>query len=59
MTERDLEEQDLRIEQMTVNIQKLRSELKWEGRKVMLQTIIAIAAAVGAGIALGRVLFGA
>jgi hypothetical protein len=43
---------------MTVNIQKLRSELKWEGRKVMLQTIIAIAAAVGAGIALGRVLFG-
>jgi hypothetical protein len=58
MTERDLEEQDLRIEQMTVNIQKLRSELKWEGRKVMLQTIIAIAAAVGAGIALGRVLFG-
>ena len=58
MTERDLEEQDLRIEQMTVNIQKLRNELKWEGRKVMLQTIIAIAAAVGAGVALGRVLFG-
>ena len=76
MTERDLEEQDLRIEQMTVNIEKLRQdirqdqekarrdghrlrlEIKWETRKFALQTMIALAAAVAAGVALGRFWFG-
>jgi hypothetical protein len=76
MGERDQLEQDLRIEQMTVNIEKLRQdirldqqkarqdadkmrlEIKWETRKFMLQSVIALAAAVAAGVALGRFLFG-
>ena len=58
MTERDELEQDLRIEQMTINIEKMRADMKWEARKFTISAILAAAALVGAGVALGRFLFG-
>ena len=41
------------MEQMTVNIEKMRSDMKWEARKFLLSAVLATAAAVGAGIAIG------
>lgn len=38
---------------MTVNIEKMRSDMKWEARKFLLSAVLATAAAVGAGIAIG------
>jgi hypothetical protein len=53
MTARDQEEQVLRIEQLTINIEKLRADLRWEARKFLIQALAASAAllAAGAGIA--------
>jgi hypothetical protein len=56
MTTRDQEEQDLRIEQMTINIEKMRADMKWETRKFAIQAIVAGAALLGAGVALGTYL---
>jgi hypothetical protein len=46
----------LRIDQMTVNIEKMRMEMKMEARKFLIQALFAAAACVGAGVALGRFL---
>lgn len=65
MAERDQEEQDLRIDQMALNIEQMRFDMraeelrrealqKWETRKFVVQFVLAIAAAVAAGVALGR-----
>jgi hypothetical protein len=57
MTIRDQEEQDLRIDQMTINIEKIREDLeqfkrdqvnrkddlKWENRKFVVSAIVAAA----------------
>jgi hypothetical protein len=54
----------LRIDQMTVNIEKMRFDMterqkqaameqKWETRKFLVSAVLATAAAVGAGIAIG------
>lgn len=51
MTERDEEEQRLRIEQMTVNIEKMRADMHWEFWKVGLQLIAALGAAFAGGAA--------
>jgi hypothetical protein len=67
MTGRDQEEQDLRIDQMTINILKLRS--KWPSRsrrrnnrsggtqRFVVSAILATAAAVGAGVGLGNLIW--
>ncbi len=39
---------------MAVNIEKLRSDLRYESRKFALQLVVAIAASVGAGVALAN-----
>lgn len=39
---------------MTIQIERLRQEIKMENRKFLVQLLIAIAAAVGIGIAIGR-----
>jgi hypothetical protein len=57
MTTRDQEEQDLRIEQMTINIDKLHQEQKWEIRKFVLQTFVAAIAAIGVGVGIGNLIW--
>ena len=39
---------------MTIQIERLRQELRMENRKFIVQLVIAIAASVGVGIAIGR-----
>ena len=39
---------------MTIQIERLRREIKMENRKFIAQAVIAIAAALGIGIAIGR-----
>lgn len=46
-------EQQLRIDLMTIQIERLRQELKMENRKFLLATITASAALLGAGAAIG------
>jgi hypothetical protein len=54
MTTRDQEEQDLRIDQMTINIEKLRAGMRWETRKFAVLVAIAYAVVLAAGVAIGR-----
>jgi anti-sigma-K factor RskA len=56
MPEFEDEERQLRIDRMTVNIEKMRADMKWESRKFMRQALVALAASVGAGVALGNYL---
>lgn len=39
---------------MTIQIERLRQEIRMENRKFIVQLVIAIAAALGVGIAIGR-----
>jgi hypothetical protein len=48
------EERQLRIDLMTIQIERLRQEIRLENRKFIMQIIIAITAAIGAGIAIGH-----
>ena len=41
---------------MTVNIEKIRADMKWETRKFVLQAVVAGAALLGAGAAIGTYL---
>jgi hypothetical protein len=50
-------EQQLRIDLMTIQIERLRQEIKTENRKFTVQLLIAAAAILAAGIALGRFVF--
>jgi hypothetical protein len=55
--DQEIVEHELRVEQMTVNIEKLRSDIRYESRKVQLQTLAAVSTAFAAGVAaLGLVL---
>jgi hypothetical protein len=42
---------------MTIQIERLRQEIKTENRKFGVQVAIAIAAALAAGVAIGRFVF--
>ncbi|MEA2745437.1 MAG: hypothetical protein QOG25_3808 [Acetobacteraceae bacterium] len=53
----DDEERQLRIDQMTINIEKMRSDMRWEARKFLVSAILAMAAAVGAGVAIGNLIW--
>lgn len=50
----DDEERQLRIDLMTIQIERLRQEIRMENRKFFVQLVLAITAALGVGIALGR-----
>jgi hypothetical protein len=52
--ERDEEEQDLRITLMTTQIERLRQEIRMETRKFLVQLLLAFAATLAAGVAIGR-----
>jgi F0F1-type ATP synthase membrane subunit c/vacuolar-type H+-ATPase subunit K len=54
VTTRDQEEQDLRIDQMTINIEKMRRDMRAETIKIGIALFAALAAAVGAGIAVSN-----
>jgi len=51
----DIETQ-LRKDLMTIQIERLRQEIRMENRKFFMQAVLAIAASVGAGIAIGHFL---
>lgn len=48
------EERELRVLQMQTNIEKMRADMKWENRKFGVSLVIASAALVAAGAALGN-----
>jgi hypothetical protein len=52
MTDRDQEEQDLRIDQMTINIEKMRSDMANDNKRFVVQALGAAAACVAAGAGL-------
>ena len=39
---------------MTIQIERLRQEIRMENRKFLAQCVLALAAAIAAGIAIGR-----
>ena len=52
--EQEEREHQLRVEQMQTNIEKMRNDLRYEGRKFGIQLVVGAAACVGAGIALAN-----
>jgi hypothetical protein len=50
----DDQERLLRIDLMTIQIERLRQEIRMENRKFAVQFVLAVAAALAAGIAIGR-----
>ena len=50
------DEGQLRVELMSTQIERLRQEIRTENRKFIVSVIVAIAALLGAGVALGTVL---
>jgi len=48
------EDKRLRSELMTSQIERLRQEIRYENRKFLIQFVLAITAALGVGIAIGR-----
>jgi hypothetical protein len=52
MTKRDQEEQDLRIDQMTINIEKMRADMAADTKRFVIQAIGVAAACVAAGATL-------
>ena len=42
---------------MTVNIEKMRSEMRWEARKFAASVVLAGAALLGAGVGLGNLIW--
>ena len=49
-----IEQAKANIEQMRVNADKLRSDLKYENHKFLVQALVATAALLGAGTAFGN-----
>lgn len=56
MSEADDEERQLRKDLMTIQIERLRQEIRTENRKFLIQLSIGAAALLAAGVALGRFL---
>ena len=50
----DDEEQRLRIDLMTIQIERLRQEIRMENRTFAVQIVLALVAALGVGVAIGR-----
>ena len=44
-------EHELRVDQMAVNIEKLRSDIRYENRKFVVQAIAGLSTAFAAGVA--------
>jgi hypothetical protein len=50
--EEEYEERQLRMDQMTVNIEKMRHDMQWESRKFTLQLVAALGTAMAGGAGL-------
>jgi hypothetical protein len=50
----DDRERQLRIQLMTTQAERLRQEIKMENRKFLVQLLLASAALLAAGVAIGR-----
>ena len=48
------DERHLRIDLMTIQIERLRQEIRMENRKFVVQLLLSAAALVAVGIAIGR-----
>lgn len=61
MTDDEREERQLRMDQMTINIEKMRFDMaqlqKWETRKFVVSLLLATAASVGAGVGIGNLIW--
>jgi len=53
MNDRDDEERQLRLDLMTIQIERLRQEIRMENRKFLVQLLASAAALLGAGVAAG------
>ncbi len=42
-----------RMDQIAVNIEKMRADMRWEAKKFAVSAVLAAAALVGAGLAIG------
>lgn len=49
--EQEDREYELRVDQMTVNIEKLRNDIRYENRKFVVQAIAGLSTAFAAGVA--------
>ncbi len=47
-------ENQTRMDEMALNIDKMRAEMRWEARRFAVSAVLAVAASVGAGIAIGN-----
>ena len=54
--EQELREHELRVDQMTVNIEKMRNDMRYESRKFLLQAVALVVGAFAAGAAWMRFL---
>jgi len=54
MSELDDQEQRLRLDLMTIQIERLRHEIRMESRKFLVQVLVAAAALFAAGVAVGH-----
>jgi hypothetical protein len=52
VTGRDQEEQDPRIDQMTINIEKMRADMRLENKRFFWQAVTAMGTAFAGGAAL-------
>jgi hypothetical protein len=67
--EQELAEYERRMDQMAVNIEKMRADMaayqdklaletRWENRKYIVSSIVAVAASVAAGVGLASLVYG-
>jgi hypothetical protein len=54
--EQELAEYERRMDQMAVNIEKMRADMRWEVWKAGVSLVIAAAALAGSGVAIGNYL---
>jgi hypothetical protein len=54
MSDADDEKRQLEIDLMTIQIERLRQEIRMENRKFLVQLLLASAALLVAGVAIGR-----
>lgn len=53
--EQELAEHEWRMDQMAVNIEKMRADMAWETKKFVWQAVVAAAILLGAGGTIGGV----
>ncbi len=47
----------VQIDNGRLNIEKMRTDMRWEARKFLVSAILAVAAATGAGVGIGNLIW--